>query len=232
MDDMDERSDGSRQTGSANPAKIHYLFRDLHRNRKSKGKSKSREERPLRDAERNSEELFVFMFSNERRLLCIGAVRFRAEDEATYLPKELLEGIGLERLRKADGVQAPVLFRLPLLRRSDSTFFSLEITHACSELASNLNCATAALCSGSAVRRPPPRPPWPRSSSAESTSEFCRVSAFVPRDSSSIDWTTLCAQSAPQICSNWLPCVLLCVHRALRTMCRGHGGSGSLHQGT
>mmetsp|Transcript_16975 Transcript_16975/g.39180 ORF Transcript_16975/g.39180 Transcript_16975/m.39180 type:complete len:432 (+) Transcript_16975:54-1349(+) len=116
MDDMDERSDGSRQTGSANPAKIHYLFRDLHRNRKSKGKSKSREERPLRDAERNSEELFVFMFSNERRLLCIGAVRFRAEDEATYLPKELLEGIGLERLRKADGVQAPVLFRLPLLR--------------------------------------------------------------------------------------------------------------------
>jgi len=45
-----------------------------------------------------------------------GAVRLRSEDEATYLPKEMVEGISLARLRRADGVQAPVMFNIPLLR--------------------------------------------------------------------------------------------------------------------
>jgi len=34
-----------------------------------------------------------------------GAVRLRAEDEARYLPLELTEGVGLDRLRRVDGVQ-------------------------------------------------------------------------------------------------------------------------------
>jgi len=38
-----------------------------------------------------------------------GAVRLRAEDEARYLPLELTEGVGLDRLRRVDRVQAPVL---------------------------------------------------------------------------------------------------------------------------
>ena len=43
-----------------------------------------------------------------------GAIRFRAEDEASYSTPEL-SAIGIERMRRADGVQAPVLFRIPLL---------------------------------------------------------------------------------------------------------------------
>ena len=45
-----------------------------------------------------------------------GAVRLRAEDEATFLPPEFTESVSVERCRRADGVQAPVLFRIPLLR--------------------------------------------------------------------------------------------------------------------
>jgi hypothetical protein len=45
-----------------------------------------------------------------------GAVRLRAEKEDTYLPAEFVEGVSIERLRKADGVQAPILFKIPLLR--------------------------------------------------------------------------------------------------------------------
>ena len=45
-----------------------------------------------------------------------GAVRLRSEAETTYLPKEFIEGMPIERLRKADGVQAPVMFNIPLLR--------------------------------------------------------------------------------------------------------------------
>ena len=42
--------------------------------------------------------------------------RLRAEDEATFLPPEFTESVSVERCRRADGVQAPVLFRIPLLR--------------------------------------------------------------------------------------------------------------------
>jgi len=46
-----------------------------------------------------------------------GAVRLRAEDERKYLPPEFLtNGVTIERCRRADGVQAPVLFRIPLVR--------------------------------------------------------------------------------------------------------------------
>ena len=45
-----------------------------------------------------------------------GAVRLRTEDEATYLPSEFVESIPIERCRKADGVQAPILFKIPLMR--------------------------------------------------------------------------------------------------------------------
>ena len=45
-----------------------------------------------------------------------GAVRLRAEDEGTFLPAEFIAGMSVDRLRQADGVQAPVLFRIPLLR--------------------------------------------------------------------------------------------------------------------
>ena len=45
-----------------------------------------------------------------------GAVRLRAEDENTYLPPEFVEKVPVDRCRKADGVQAPILFKIPLLR--------------------------------------------------------------------------------------------------------------------
>ena len=45
-----------------------------------------------------------------------GAVRFRAQDEATFLPPEITKVMGTERMRRADGVQAPVLFKVPFLR--------------------------------------------------------------------------------------------------------------------
>ena len=45
-----------------------------------------------------------------------GAVRLRAEDEATFLPKELTDAVGVARLRRANGVQAPIMFKIPLLR--------------------------------------------------------------------------------------------------------------------
>ena len=47
-----------------------------------------------------------------------GAVRFRAEDDARYAPEELSEGLPEERKRTCDGVMAPVLFKIPLLRQA------------------------------------------------------------------------------------------------------------------
>jgi 2-acylglycerol O-acyltransferase 2 len=43
-----------------------------------------------------------------------GAVRLRAEKEEEYLPKEF--NLTIERLRSCNGVQAPVLFKVPLIR--------------------------------------------------------------------------------------------------------------------
>ena len=45
-----------------------------------------------------------------------GAIRFRALDHSTYLPAIMPERVGAKRLEAADGVQAPVLFKIPLLR--------------------------------------------------------------------------------------------------------------------
>jgi len=45
-----------------------------------------------------------------------GAIRFRAEDEERFVPKELVVRIHTDRLRRADGVQAPILFYVPLIR--------------------------------------------------------------------------------------------------------------------
>ena len=46
-----------------------------------------------------------------------GAIRFRAEADDKYCP-ECLTPMGQDRRRRADGVQAPVLFRIPLLRNA------------------------------------------------------------------------------------------------------------------
>jgi len=45
-----------------------------------------------------------------------GAVRLRAEDEATYLP--IAFTVPKERLRRCNGVQAPAMFKVPLLRNA------------------------------------------------------------------------------------------------------------------
>ncbi|KAH8061841.1 2-acylglycerol O-acyltransferase [Aureococcus anophagefferens] len=47
-----------------------------------------------------------------------GAVRFRAEDDARYCGAELAENLDDARKRSCDGVMAPVLFRIPLLRQA------------------------------------------------------------------------------------------------------------------
>jgi len=46
-----------------------------------------------------------------------GAVRFKAEDDARYAMPELLAAVDEGRRRRCDGVMAPVLFRIPLLRQ-------------------------------------------------------------------------------------------------------------------
>lgn len=47
-----------------------------------------------------------------------GAVRLRANDDSSYLPREFDDTMDEERKRTCDGVMAPVLFRLPLLRQA------------------------------------------------------------------------------------------------------------------
>ncbi|CAH0368606.1 unnamed protein product [Pelagomonas calceolata] len=46
-----------------------------------------------------------------------GAVRFKTCDDMRYAPRELVEGVPSERRATCDGVMAPVLFRIPLLRQ-------------------------------------------------------------------------------------------------------------------
>ena len=46
-----------------------------------------------------------------------GAVRFKTGDDMRYAPRELVEGVPSERRATCDGVMAPVLFRIPLLRQ-------------------------------------------------------------------------------------------------------------------
>ena len=47
-----------------------------------------------------------------------GAVRFRADDDARYMCAEFSAAISEDRKRTCDGVMAPVLFRVPLLRNA------------------------------------------------------------------------------------------------------------------
>ena len=46
-----------------------------------------------------------------------GAVRFKAGDDTQYAPAPLLEAVDERRRQQCDGVMAPVLFRIPLLRQ-------------------------------------------------------------------------------------------------------------------
>ena len=46
-----------------------------------------------------------------------GAVRFKTGDDMRYAPRELVDSVPLERRVTCDGVMAPVLFRIPLLRQ-------------------------------------------------------------------------------------------------------------------
>jgi len=45
-----------------------------------------------------------------------GAVRFRTEQPDTYVPPELAQALTASRMNTADGVMAPLLFRVPFLR--------------------------------------------------------------------------------------------------------------------
>ena len=46
-----------------------------------------------------------------------GAVRFKTGDDTRYAPRELVDSVPLHRRATCDGVMAPVLFRIPLLRQ-------------------------------------------------------------------------------------------------------------------
>lgn len=45
-----------------------------------------------------------------------GAVRFRANNDARFVPPEMVQNISQERLRNTNGVMAPILFYIPLIR--------------------------------------------------------------------------------------------------------------------
>lgn len=45
-----------------------------------------------------------------------GAVRFRANDDARFVPPTLVQSISQDRLRNTNGVMAPILFMVPLIR--------------------------------------------------------------------------------------------------------------------
>lgn len=47
-----------------------------------------------------------------------GAVRLRAEAEALYLPPAFVGKVPVARLRRCNGVQAPMMFNVPLLRNA------------------------------------------------------------------------------------------------------------------
>ena len=46
-----------------------------------------------------------------------GAVRFKTGDDMRYAPRELVDSVPVNRRATCDGVMAPVLFRIPLLRQ-------------------------------------------------------------------------------------------------------------------